>query len=59
MVFQIYGKITGLWNIGHNGLHLFLGQSLHNTDTLSQSMRGIHETLLKFKIWTNSLDHEI
>ena len=34
IVFKIYGKITGPWNIGHIDLYLFWGQSLGHTDSI-------------------------
>ena len=43
IVFEISGKIPGLWNVGHSHLHLFWGQQLYHTNSLSKSLMFINQ----------------
>ena len=70
IILKRISKITRPWNIGHVNLHLFWGQSLGYTVSLSENMTLIHQIVLEIqgKItgplkqnWqykAKSLDHE-
>ena len=47
IVSKTQDKITEPWNIGHCDLHLFWGQRLHHTDSLSKGLTAVHQIVFK------------
>ena len=47
IILKILSKITRPWNIGHVDLHLFWGQSLCYTVSLSKNMTLIHQIVVR------------